>query len=419
MEMIHLNQNNTIKLGMSFFLLVLISICGNGKTGLGKLLNRMDNDLNKSKINFSFDVFDENNKKTNIDLSNMYVFIEGENGDKYIFDLFFNNNKEIDKMYDYNYDNLHNIISQKYNIYVAKYIGKDISFDKTKSFNEIRKDFIKLYDGYNIDGEYTLVFPNNITISDNNKLNLNIVAQRINGNKYDINDLNNDINPYLKYNIYTKYYSQLVKNKYTVCADTIINLKTTLGSNNYINSVFSTYYINNDLYSKSEYLTSLINNNPDNYNELINEILVNNIKNITTNNSNNLLENKIDFNTTFNKLDIISNKLLNSISSDEIKFYYVTIDENNNKLFDYNSNNSNYVVVNVDCSNKELIEFNDNSSRKVIYNFYKIVDGKKVPYDGEIFVKNINNSILLAPSAFIHNSNNISSNIISYEYIQE
>ena len=349
----------------------------------------------------------------------MYVFIEGENGDKYIFDLFFNNNKEIDKMYDYNYDNLHNIISQKYNIYVAKYIGKDISFDKTKSFNELRKDFIKLYDGYNIDGEYTLVFPNNITISDNNKLNLNIVAQRINGNKYDINDLNNDINPYLKYNIYTKYYSQLVKNKYTICADTIINLNTTLGSNNYINSVFSTYYINNDLYSKSEYLTSLINNNPDNYNELINEILVNNIKNITTNNSNNLLENKIDFNTTFNKLDIISNKLLNSISSDEIKFYYVTIDENNNKLFDYNSNNSNYVVVNVDCSNKELIEFNDNSSRKVIYNFYKIVDGKKVPYDGEIFVKNINNSILLAPSAFIHNSNNISSNIISYEYIQE
>ena len=47
MEMIHLNQNNTIKLGMSFFLLVLISICGNGKTGLGKLLNRMDNNLNK------------------------------------------------------------------------------------------------------------------------------------------------------------------------------------------------------------------------------------------------------------------------------------------------------------------------------------------------------------------------------------
>ena len=412
-----MNHNNTIKLSVAVLLLVLISICGNGKTGLGRLLNRMDNNLYKSKINFSFDVFDENNKKQNIDLSNMYVFIEGENGDKYIVDLFFNNNIEIDKMYDYNYDNLHNIISQKYNIYVAKYIGKNISFDKTKSFRELEKDFIKLYNGYNIDGEYTLVFPSSITVSNNN-LKLNIYAKKISGNKYDINDLENDIKPYLNCNIYTKYYSQLVKNKYSICTDTIINLNTPLVlNNNYVNNIYSTSYIDNDIYSKSKYLSELINNNPNNYNELINDILLTNIKNLYT--SNNLLINKIDLNTSFNKLESISDKLFNSVSSDQLKIYYVTIDENNNKLFDYKSNNSNYIVVNIDCTSKELIEFNDYSNRKIIYNFYKIVNGKKIPYDGEIFIKSINDSILLAPLSYVHNSSNNSSNIISYEYIQE
>ena len=410
MGMILLNKKNTIKLCLSIFLLLFISIFGNNKSGIGRLLNRMDNQFNKSKINFSFNIYDMNNNDVNLDLSNIYVFIEGDNGDRYIIDLSSNKKISIDELFDYEYNNLHDIVSQNYNIIVAKKKDNSISFDKTKSFRELSDKFIQLYNGYKIDGEYELIIPNNIYISESSSINLNIYAKEIYGNKINLDDILKELKPYTNYNIFTKYYSQITKSNLSICTDTIVRINNIINNKYYINNIYSKNYTDNNIYNESKYLSSIINNNSDNYMDLLNDIYL-------SNNSYNLvLNNKIDFNNELNILNKISEELYNGSSSNN-KFYYVTIDEENSNIYNYN--NSNYAVVNIDCTNNEIVHINSNYDN-IIYNFYKIVNGKKVQYDGEIFINNIGkSSILLAPSAYVHSSNKIISNIISYEYIQE
>ena len=408
-----MNQRNTIKLAFAVVLLVLISISSKSTNGLGRLLNRIDNQVSSSKINFSFEVLDMNDKPTSIDLSNLYVFIEGDNGDKYIVDLYKEKKIKLKEMFDYNYDNLHSIVSQNYNIIIAKKIGDNPSFDRTKSFRELSDQFIKLYSGYNIEGEYKLIFPSNIDVGNKSYIDLNIYVKEIYGNKLDINSIENNLNKYINYNIFTKYYSELTKNKSSICTNTIVRIND-MNNINCSNNIYGNNYIDNNIYKDSKYLSMLINNNPDNYTEILNDII--------SYNSNYSLQtsNKIDFNKSFNELNDLSANLFNGTSSKNIKVYYLTIAEENKKIFNYDLNNSDYVVVNIDCTDNSVIQIDNKSNSKIIYNFYKNIDGKKQHYDGEIFINNIGaSSILLAPKAFVHSTNDIYSNIISYEYIKE
>ena len=406
-----LNSKIRFKLIFSIILLVVISLSVKYENSLGKILNRVDGRYSNSKINFSFEVLDTDNNKIKIDLSNIYVFLQGDNGDRYIIDLSDKDKELIDKMFDYNYDNLHNIVSQNYNVIVAKKIDSNTDFDKTKSFSELSNSFIKLYNGYNLDGEYKLIIPNTIYINNNSNVKLNIYAKEIYGNNINLSLLNN-LKEYTNYNIFTKYYSSLIKNNLSICTDTIIRLNNNINTKYYTNKIFYNNYLDNDIYSDSKYLSNIINNNKDDYMDLLNDIYISNKK------YNLVLSKNINFNNEFNKINDISDKLYNGISNNDIKFYYTTINEFNNNMYEYNDNR--YVIINIDCTDNDIVQIDDNSNNNIIYNFYKIKDNNKVQYDGEIFINNMGeNSILLAPKALVHSSSMNISNVISYEFIQE
>ena len=225
-----MKKNRRILLSILAVFFVAVFVLA-GKGTLNKMLNDIDYPDTGSSISFSFNYLDMSGSHESADLSDVYIYIEGQdNGDRIVIQPTANGSLTINEAYQSNYTNPHNLVSQTYKVYVGRKKTPDTNPQPDSDFiTNCNNELNQINSGDTVNGDHVITFPDTITVVDGESVNLNIEAKQKQGVQYSLNTILNNLDYYMTYGVFTKYYSQDAHTEANIAAEVFIKASSQFG----------------------------------------------------------------------------------------------------------------------------------------------------------------------------------------------